>query len=174
MRALKAQLLGLLCLCGCDPQISFDVPVQSDAQVSGGTLLEQLVGGLGFGSLASFDLAQTAEFQNNDVRREQVVSTRLKSLKMTVLQPASVTFDFLDRILFRMGGPGLETKDVARKEEPGTVREMNLDLFDVELAPYVKADSMSLTTDVSGRRPNEDATVRAEAVFVVTARVFGK
>lgn len=154
---------------GCVPTIEFDVPISDEAVIESGTVLEQLLSGFGFEDLVSMDLSQTNAFENNDVRKAQVEEARLTQLTLTTTAPDGATFDFLDSIAFSVAAPELPDELVASKTV-GDVASFDCDLEDVDLAPYVRAESFSLTTDVDGRRPDEDTTVQAQLVFHIVAR----
>jgi hypothetical protein len=165
-------LLPLL-LSACNPTIDFEVPIEGETTIEGAGLLGGLLSVFGLGDLASVDLSTSREFQNNDVRKEQVTKTRLRQLTLTRLS-GDADFDFLDTLAFSGEGPQLPKARVARKQVPRDVTTFDCDIEDVELAPYVRAESMRLTTDVSGRQPNNDTRIRINLVFDVTAEVIGK
>lgn len=155
------------------PEVSFDVTVDGETTVEQGTLLEQLLAQFGFESLVTMDLSDSREFANNDVRKDQVTSTTLTQLRLEVTAPDGATIDFIESISFSAEAPGVATAVVASKQVEAGSTAFDCDLADVELAPYVRAESMSLTTDVTGRRPDVDTTVKASATFAVTAKVVG-
>jgi hypothetical protein len=164
---------ALLAAGGCVPEVSFDVTVDGETTIEQGTLLEELLAQFGFASLVTMDLSDSREFANNDVRKDQVTGTRLTLLRLETTAPDGAVIDFIDAISFSAEAPGVDTAVVATKNVPDGATKFDCDLADVELAPFVRAESMSLTTDVTGRRPDVDTTVKATATFAIKARVVG-
>lgn len=149
----------LLALSGCHATI--DVEVRSTSTVPAGGLLEQLAGAT-FGDFANMDVANSAELKNAGVPKENIEGAKLTSLVLTVMSPAGQTLDFLDEITFSVESAGLPTKEIARATAiPDTATSVSLDVLGVELAPYVKAPKMSLTTAVKGRRPANETRIEA-------------
>jgi hypothetical protein len=158
------------CSCGLDV---FDVTVKGSTTVETGSLLEQLVSLPAFSGFNSFDLAQTSEFQNQGVKREQIDSVKMKSFTLSVKSPAGATLDFIDQVSFFAETSGVAKKRVAHKVIADGQSTVSLDLDAVELEPYVTAASMQITTEVSGKRPPVETTVEAVLVFTVDVDVAG-
>jgi hypothetical protein len=158
------------CSCGLD---IFDVTVKGSTTVETGSLLEQLVSLPAFNGFNSFDIAQTAEFQNQGVKKEQIDSVKLKSFTLSVKSPAGATLDFIDEISFFAETNGVVKKRIAHKVIADGQASVALDLDPVELKPYVTAASMQITTEVSGKRPQVETVVEALLVFTVDLDVAG-
>ena len=166
---LVTAMFGLAWLAGCEPTVAFDVDVSGQTTVEGGGLLEDLLDQFSFGDLANMDISSTAEFQNNQAEKERVSEARLTKVALTITAPEGQDFDFINEITFFVTAPGQPEREVATKAVPRGVRTFELDLADVDLAPYVRADQMSLTTAVNGRRPTEDTTIQADLVLHIIA-----
>lgn len=164
----------LLLLPACNPTVEFDVPVSGDTTVPAGTVLEQVLDQFGFNAFTSMDISQSDQFKVNDVRKDQVTSTKLTKLTMTIKAPAGGNFDWLHKIQFEAAAANVSTQEVAHHDVPTGVSTFNCDLDGVDLAPYVKADSMSITTNANAQHPDSDTTVHVDASFHVTAQVLGK
>lgn len=162
--------LALLPACGL---LTFDVPVESETTVESGGLVGQL---LELGSFAGFkgmDLSSTQAFRNQGVDKQHIDAVRMKTFRLEILDPESGTFGFLDSIEFHVESEGLEPRRVAHLLEiPKDARVLDLALDDVDLAPYVTAESMSLTTKVTGRPPTQDTQIGATVVFEVDVKLF--
>lgn len=173
MRKLGSSLVLACLLAACAPP-SFDVVIESSGVIegsSGGLLTELLPPN--FGGFNSFDFAATNDFKNSGYPKEQVDSVKLKAFTLTVTAPPGATFDFLDSIAFEIQAEGQPKKRVAFKNP--VVRGQNvmtLDLEPLELAPYVRADALSLTTTAAGRPPSKDTTVQGRVVFEVVPKLF--
>jgi hypothetical protein len=168
MLLLATTVLGI----GCNPTIDFDVPIESTTTIAGGGLLPDLLGAFGLGDLASLDLEASREFENNDVRKEQVVGARLTLLRLTLVS-GDDSFDFLDSLAFSVAAPDLPKERVASKTIGDGVTTFECDLDDLELAPYVRAPSLELSSAVEGRQPADDTTIQIELNFAVKAEVIG-
>ena len=167
-----ALVVGSLALTGCNPTVNFTVPFEGEATIAGGGLVPGLLGSVGLGDLATLDLSNTQEFENNDVRKEQVVSTRLQRLSLTIVS-GDPDFNFLDSLSFSVQAPDLAKQRVASKLVPNDVVAFDLDRDDIDIAPYVRADSISLTSDINGRQPATDTKINIQLVFAVKAEVIG-
>jgi hypothetical protein len=163
---------GLLLSAACGLNV-FDVTVKGSTTVEQGSLLEQIASLPAFSGFNSFDMAQTAEFRNQGVSKEQINSVKLKSFTLTVKSPAGAKLDFIDTISFFAETSGVERRRIAHKTIADGLGSVELELDGVELKPYVSAPSMTITTDVSGRRPPDDTTVEAVVVLTVETNLAG-
>jgi hypothetical protein len=165
-----ATLFGALFLVGCHP--TFDVTVTGQSTIPGSGLpgagLIQLP--FDFGGFGAIDLSSTQEFKNQGVSRNEVQSVKLKSVTLSISAPSGASFDFLDSIAFDASAPGQSQVAVAQITSiPRSSSQLSLAVDDVELAPYVAAPSMSVTTNAQGMPPSQDTTVSAVLVFEVVA-----
>ncbi len=166
--------LALLSLTSCGDLISFDVAQQAEATIPGATLLGQLLAGIpAMQGFTSFDLSQSQEFESHDAQKDMVKSARLSSLTLKITAPSDADFGFLDSIEFWAEAGGQRVR-VAHKSGIASLGlsapnpTLDLDLDDVDLATFLKADSMSVTTKATGRQPSSDATLQATATFHVS------
>lgn len=167
MRARLGSMLVVLVLSGCG-LTEFDVSAKGSTTIQGSTLLGSLLQAFpqaqGF---TSFDVSQTQDFQNQHTEKKYVKTAKLKALTLTITAPADQDFNFLDSIQFFAEANGTKTR-VAHAENiskaglkaPNPTLALTLDA--VDLAPVVKADTMSITTEASGRQPAKDATVEID------------
>ena len=121
----------------------------------------------------NFDFSQSQDFKNQNAQKSHVSSAKLKSFTLKISSPNDEGFGFLDSIAFFAEANGQKVR-VAHKENIGSLGlnapnpTLTLDLDNQELAAFVKADSMSLSTEANGRQPTEDTTIVATAVFHVS------
>lgn len=155
---------------GCAPDVTFSVPIEGETVVEGAGLVGELLDAFpDFGGFNSFDISTAEEFENNNAQKENVKTARLTSFTLEATAPADATLDFLDSIAFFVSAADLDEVQIASAEIEDGDTLVELDLDDVDLAPYVRADSMTFTTEISGRQPADDTTVAAAAAVEVTA-----
>jgi len=168
-----ALLITVLVTCGGLTRLT--TTQTASASIPAGTLVDLLTGDLGFGNLASFDITQSQEFKNQGIKREQINSLKLRSLTLTITQPANgQDFTFLDNLAFFVEASGLPKKEIARGGPfSAGATTVALAVLDVELAPYATAPSMTFTTTASGRKPKSATTLEAKVVLDADVNVAG-
>jgi hypothetical protein len=165
-------LLAFLATCGKIDQIS--VSETSRSTIPRGSLLEQFAGDIGFGELVEVDLTESQELQNQGVTKNQIDSVKLTSLSLTIVNPAQGDFTFLDSVEFFVEAPGVERERIARGGPfAAGASSIDLQVDDVELAPYVVSEKMTITTDARGNRPDEDTTIEAQIDLLVDVNIGG-
>lgn len=171
MRSVSALfVLPALLLASCGA--TFDVDVESSTTIPKGGFLEQLAA-VTFGDFGNMDISQSQGFKNAGVEKDQVDSVKLASLELKVESPAGGTFEWLDKMEFFVETEGQPKKRIAHKDAiPDSATTITFDVDDVELAPYVTAPSMNVTTSATARRPNEDTKIQAKLVFTVDPKIF--
>ena len=165
------RLLTLAALLACAQATSFSTTVEAQTEIEGGGLLEQLAGDIGFDSFIAFDVTANEQFANQGVERHQIDSVYLTALRLSASEG---DFTFLDRLEFFVEAEGQERVRIAHGgpfPEGQSAIELNLD--DVDLAPYAAAPSMDLKTVVQGRRPDQDTTITAGVDFLIDVNVSG-
>jgi hypothetical protein len=159
-------------LATCGSLTRFGVSAEGQAVVSRGTPLETLLGQLGFEDFATFDITQQEEFRNQGYKRSQIDSVKLQRILLSIDDPPGQTFDFLDRIAFFAESDGLARVEIARLDPiPRGSNEIDLEILDVDLADHATAESMSIVTEASGRRPEDDTTISAVVDLEVDVNV---
>lgn len=174
MRSNKSTLLvALLCL-ACSDIDNIDVEAGGETTIQMGTIVDELLGDISFLGFDGFDISQSQEFQNAGYSKSQIDSVRLKSFTLTITAPQDGDFDFIERIAFFAESDGLERVEIARLDPvPAGSNVLELELFDVELRDYAAAESMTITTEATGVRPDADTTVDARVVLDVDVDVSG-
>ena len=167
-------LSGLLAIMGCGGLDTFPIEVESQATIEGGTLLEQWVGDLGFGGFLNMDISSHESLANQGVRPEQIDSVRLTEMRLEILEPADQDFSFIESLEFFAEAPEVEMRKVAfgGPFEDG-IRAVSLERTDLDLAPYATAEQMNITTEVTGRRPANQTTLKAVVRLEVDVNVSG-
>lgn len=179
MRTQVAMLLvAILGTAGCGARLAtIRVSEEASTTVPRGTLLEDLVGGLGFGDFIAMDLTESSELQNQGVDPGDIRDVRLEVFELEATAPEGADLSFLQSMTVSVEAPDLPAVVIA--EQDAFAEGEAVVVFDrpeVDLTDYVVSQSMTFTTDVSGTRPSEDTDVTARftvAVGVTGQAIFG-
>lgn len=162
--------MAALCTCGTLDQ--FDVGTSATATIAKGTLVEGLLDTLQFEAFDDLDFSQ--EIANQGVSEDQIDSVRITSFVIHTEAGSGATLDFLESVAFYAEAEGLERILVASSADFDGKTEVALTLADdAELKPYLIAPSMTLSAEVSGKRPQQDTTLTADVALTVDATVPG-
>ena len=117
---------------------------------------------------------QSAEFASNNTQKEKVQEVYLNYLNLYIQDPPTEDFSFLNEVFIYISEDALGEKLIASKTNiDQSTQELILDVEDVNLADYIKADSYSLrvqtkTDEILG----EDVTIKADMEFQVQAQLL--
>lgn len=171
--AIALSLAAAFAFPACGGLDTFDVDVQGTAQIPGSPLSGIISGPLEIPGLTTFKFADVKEFKDNDVDPSDVDSVKLTKLTFTVTAPQDGNLDFLDEVDVYAEAPGLPKVKIAEKHPvPDGVQKVSLKMTGVQLKKYVSADEMKITTEVVGRAPKSDTTLRAKATFEIDAAIL--
>ena len=137
-----------------------DVSESSKATIESGTILEDLLGDLGFADFVAMDITAAEELQNQGVEPGDIQEVFLTQLVLAA--DAEQDLSFISGMEVYVESPGLEKVRVAWQDtfpEGQAIVEFNLD--DVDLTEYVVSQSVTITTEVDAHRPEEDTQVEA-------------
>ncbi len=163
----------MMAIAGCAAlPLPVNINIREQADVEGGTALEGMLGGFQFSRFAALDVTQSQEFQNTGASRQHIQRASVSVLALTVLSPANQDFNFIEEIAFFAEAPGQPRQRIARKVVPRGVRHFDLDLDGIDLTPYVKAESMRITTEVKGRRPASDTRLQVHMGLSMGVALF--
>ena len=168
-------LVSIFTLLSCASLDNIPISESSDTQIEGASIFETFAQDLGFGDFMNIRLIENDQLENQGVSKNQIDQVFITKLTLEILSPRDGDdFTFLESLTFKVSGNGLPTLDIARGEnfEAGLTK-IGLDIVGVDLAPYVVLDSMDITTDVNGRRPSQDLTIRATIDLDVDINVEG-
>lgn len=166
-------VLVLVVASGCGLN-EFDLTQSGTTTVPGSTLLGGVLGNLPAAQgLTNFDVSQSQEFKNQNTEKKYVRKARLTSFSLRITAPADQDFAFLDSLQFFAEANGTKTRvahaeGIARQGLKAPNPTLVLTLDDVDLTPVVKADTMSITTAVTGRQPSKDTALEAKVVMHLT------
>jgi hypothetical protein len=171
----RTHLYGLLFL-GCGGGALFSITVRESAEtvVEKGTLLEDVVGQVGFGDLLNLDITSSQELQNQGVAPGDIQQVYLSDFVLTATDPPGSDLAFLESVEVFVSAPDLPEVIIASASGfPEGVSEVAFDLEDVDLTDYAISASMNLRTDVTGRRPDVDTTLIADVALDVGVTAQG-
>lgn len=153
----------------------FTIEIEESAvtTVEKGTLVENLLVDVGFGGFVAMDLTDAEEIRNQGVAPGDIRNVALTSFELEAASPSNGDLSFLDGMELYVESPGLPRVLVAWQDTfPAGVALVPFELEDVDLTDYVVSESMTLTTEVMGRRPDVDTQV--EARFALDVGVTGQ
>lgn len=117
----------------------------------------------------------TYEFENHDTKKKHIESIFLKNLKLTITNPNGETFSFVNSIKLYISSPDVSEKLVATADSiPDNIgNELILDVIDVDLQEYIKADKFKLRLNVtSDETIPQDVNVDIYSNFLVDAKLI--
>lgn len=160
MRRVLYPALAVLLACGSLTTI--DVQQSASATVEQGTILESLLGDIGFSDFVSMDLTESQELQNQGVEPGDIQEVYLRELSLTVKSPDGGDLSFFNSMEVYVEGPGLPKQLVAWQDTfPEGEGKVSFELEDVDLTDYVVSESMTLSTEVDAHRPEETTEIKA-------------
>lgn len=175
MRRLRQGLVVAIALLGCQGGLlSIELERSSEAVIARGNVLDALLGELGLDDLAAVDYTAAQELENQGVEPGDLRAVHLTRFRVAVVSPPEATLSFLDAVSVFVEAPDLDRIQVAAAVsiEDGAT-EVELEVEDVDLVDYVVSQRMTLSTSVTGTRPDVDTRIRADVVLDVEATVAG-
>jgi hypothetical protein len=169
MRRSHLALLATTWLACQGALLRIEVEQSTSTVIEQGTPLEVLVSDLGFDAFTDLDLTAASELENQGVEPGDIVEARLTSFTLSAVSPAGADLGFLDELSFWVEAPDLPRVRIAAQDTFGDAASVDLQLDDVDLAPYLVSQSMTITTEATGGRPPADTEV--EATFVLNVGV---
>lgn len=170
-----AAAVSIAWLATCSSIDNIDVDAQGRAVIPQRSIIDELLGNLAFAGFSGFDISQTQEFENAGYTKSQIDSVHLKRFTLTIVNPAGATFDFLSAIRFYAEAADQPRVLIAELDPvPTGQTQLLLDIdATVDLTPYVVAPNMSITTQATGLRPEQETTIDADVVLDVDINVTG-
>lgn len=164
--------LSLVGLSACGP-ITFTAGLKGEATLAGSPLGNLLSVFPQVGNFSNLDFNQNQDFKNNNAARERVKSMTVTSFTIRISSPNNQDFDFLDSLEFFAKTDGQPEAKIAGKLNISSLNlvapnpTLVMDLEPVDLSPYVRASTMSITVKGTGRQPPQDTTLAADGKFLV-------
>jgi hypothetical protein len=112
-----------------------------------------------------------AEFKKNNTRADKVVEVKALTGTLTITAPSGTTFSFAKDAYLYINADGLSENLIAFKENIGNDDQViTLDLPNVDLAPYIKANSFTLRLKVTTDETlTKDVDIDAKVLFRIKA-----
>lgn len=116
----------------------------------------------------------SAEFENNKTKASLVKDVKLRSLTLSITDPANQSFTFLKSVHLYISTSDSDEIELAYKDNiMSTTNTIDLICTDKRLDQYLKADSYKIRTQVTLKETlTKDVTVKADIKFKVTADPF--
>jgi hypothetical protein len=147
---------------GCDALFHIDIDGTSTTTIPAATPFEIILEDLGFGEFVDMDVTENSELQNQGVEPGDISSVEFTTLSLEATGPAGSDLSFIERIELFVEAPGVPRVRVASQDDfPAGQALVELDLDAVDLTEYVVSQSMTITSDVTASRPEEETTVEA-------------
>jgi hypothetical protein len=114
------------------------------------------------------------QFTNNNTRADLVKDVKLQKLKLTITDPPSKTFSFLNTIRIFISTDQYDEIELASLENiPAGSNSIELTPTEQKLDTYIKAPSYNLRTEVTmDETLTETVNVEVDLKFLVTADTF--
>ena len=159
---------------GCASLLTIEISESAEVMVEKGTVLESLLGDLGFGDFVSMDLTESQALANQGVGPGDIERVTLTLLELEAVEPDGADLSFFESMTFYASAPDLAQVKIASAESfPEGTALVSFSLEDVNLTDYVVSESMSLTTEVTAARPEVDTLIEARFTVEVQATVQG-
>ena len=113
-------------------------------------------------------------FSTKKTRKDLVDEIKLTKLDLTVTSPSNANFNFLKSVSIYISASGLPEVKIASKDNvPTNITMLQLDVADVDVKEYIKADKFSLRlSTVTDELIASDYTINAHSTFFVNAKIF--
>ena len=161
--------LSLLFCFGCKKVaelLTFEISDSQDIKIPASSVIN-----VPFISPVPVTMNSQQSFQNNNTSANLVKDVRLTKLTLTISDPATENFNFLQSIKIYIGTNDSDKVLLASQDNvPTGVSTIELVSSNTQLDKYIKASSYTLFTEVALRSSvAEQITVRADSKFRVTA-----
>lgn len=148
--------------------IRIRVEESASTVIAEGTLFEGILGDFGFGEFTALDVTASEELANQGVEPGDIQDVRLVQFDLRATDPDGADLSFLESIEVTVSAAGLDEVVIASGSDfpPGS-DFVALEIQDVDLTEYVVSESMDVSTNARGSRPDADTTVVAEFALSV-------
>lgn len=151
-----------------------DVEGADRVVVEEGSIVEDLLGDLGFEGFTQMNVVASEELQNQGVEPGDISSVDLVRFELEAVEPSDGDLSFFESVVIWVEAPGLEPMRIADSYDFDEGRQVvQFDVYDVDLTDYVISESMTLTTDIVAGRPSQETVVKASYLLEVGVTLQG-
>ena len=173
-RAIPYILVGGVLACRGGALAYIDVDGSDRVVVEEGSIVEDLLGDLGFEGFVQMNVVASEELQNQGVEAGDISSVQLVSFELAAVEPADGDLSFFESVAVWVEAPGLDPVMIADAVDFDEGRQVvSFDVYDVDLTDYVVSESMTLTTDIVAGRPDKETVVEAAYLLDVGVTLQG-
>lgn len=166
--------LGLFVACRGGAITHIELDGADRVTVEAGTVVEDLLGDLGFDAFTDMNIVEAKELQNQGVEPGDIDGVQLVSFELSVVSPSEGDLSFFESMSVYVESPGLEPVLIAEAFDfPQDARVVSFDVYDTDLTEYVVSESMTLSTDIVAGRPSEETVVKASYLLDVGVTLQG-
>jgi len=115
-------------------------------------------------------------FEVNNTRKDLIEEIKLKKLSLLITFPEDQNFNFLNSIEVYISTNSLDEVKIAWAEDipNDEIKEINLNVNEIDLKDYIKSDSIIMRTKtITDRLISTDTEVDIHSTFWVDARILG-
>jgi hypothetical protein len=166
--------MGLFLLGACDGTLT-EIAVTGSASttVEAGTVLESLLGDLGFAGLTEMDVTASEELKNQGVQPGDITTAVLTELVFTAVS-GEPDLAFLSEVALSVEAANLPALTIASQDSfPEGRASVDFAVTGTDIAEYVLSQKMTLGTEVTAHRPEEDTVVRVNYGLMVGVTTQG-
>jgi hypothetical protein len=154
-------LLALVLWGGCSG-LHVDVEQTGRTVIPAGSVVQELLGGVGFGQFSDMDITHDEAIENQGIEPGDIDEARVTEFRLDAADPPGADLSFIDDMQIYVEAPDLPRVLVASQSDfPEGADSVSFDLEDVDLTEYVVSQSLTITTEVSGRSPDAETTIDA-------------
>lgn len=156
----------------CNALSTIHLHEEATATVARGTLVEDLLGDVGFGEFVDMDLMASSELRNQGVEPGDVREVVVTGLELEVTAPDGGDLSFIDTLAFFVEADGMRERIAFQDDFPVGVSVVEMQVDNVDIADFVVAQSMDIVTEVTAGRPSADTDIvaRIDIAVGVTAQ----
>ena len=168
MRVHPTTLAALTLWLGCSSLFTIRIRDESTSTVPAGTVVDSLIGDIGFDEFTAIDLTQSSELQNQGVAPGDISEVFLEELELEATAPDGADLSFIQSVAIYVEGPDLPRVLLASQDEfPDGQAAVQMDIEGVDLVEYAVSESMSFDVEMSGNRPEDATDVTARYTLAV-------
>ncbi|MEH6408689.1 MAG: lipoprotein [Leeuwenhoekiella sp.] len=175
MKKITLLLLTVLILSSCsaiDELTKFDIDYNSSVVVQSSSAVD-----LPFNvETPPMETNSESTFESNNTNKDLIEEIHLKSMKLTITDPADEDFSFLKSIEIFIKADGLDEVSIASLEEvPANAGStLELDTSGTDIKAYIKQDSFTLrVSTVTDEVIDKDISIDILSVFAIDAKILG-